>query len=281
MPIRDTKLLPESNVAEHLVPAAFATANSLAARPFFVFKPGYGFRVKRLGLSCRTKAGAAGINARIVRDKGVLSSPGLAISATPEETAIAACSYVIAGVAYNLAADATFPFTAAHVVTALKWGVILYQVDAAGTVTTKVPAATPTTAMAYNTEAEAVKAVPAPDALNASLGYLLVNADAGNWVAITDDMTDGSDLTTAEWVNGPFGNTVSSVNTATLAAVGGGYVEATLSDDFRNLVGDEDAFVVLTLTTDGTGALTDPTAVLGIRPFPLSGEAPTFPVVTT
>lgn len=279
MPIQDTKLLPTSNVAEHLVGAAFASAVSLSARPFFVFKPGYGFRVKRLGISCRTKAGVAGINARVVRGNGVLSSPALAISATPEETAIGACSYVIAGVTYNLAADATFPFTAAHVVTALKWGVILYQVDASGTITTKVPAATPTTAMAFNSEAEAITRVPAPDAANVALGYVLINADASNWTAITDDMTDGSDLTTAEWVNGPFDFTIGNATAATVAAVGGGYAEATLATDFRELVGDADALVVLTLTTDGSGVLTDPVAVLGLRPFPLSGEAPTFPVV--
>lgn len=277
MPVKDTKLLPESNVARHHLPINFATAVSQTARPFALFRPGYGFQVADLGLFARTKAGAAGIDARIIRGNGVLNSPALAVSATPEEVAFGAFTAAIGDAVVPVAADATFPFTAAHVVTALLFGVILFQVDAAGTVTTKVPAATPTTPMGFGSAAEAIKALPAADAGNAPMGYLVIEADAGNWVAQTDDLT--TDLTSATFTNGPFGNRIGSPFTGTLAAVAGEYAEATLTDDWQDRTGDAEASVVLTQTTDGTGALTDALAVLTIRPFPLNGEPPTYPVV--
>lgn len=101
--------------------------------------------------------------------------------------------YLISGVQYSKAATDNLTFTLAHVVTALKHGIILVQINAAGTVSTKVPAAT----QAYDTAALALAALPAVDAGNVALGYITIEADAGDWTANTDDMTDGSDLTAA------------------------------------------------------------------------------------
>jgi len=120
---------------------------------------------------------------------------GLAIDgadATQFETANT-IYFQIAGIPYSQAANTGQAFTAAHVVTALLYGVILIQMDAAGTMTSKVPAAT----QAYTSAALALAALPAPDASNVAVGYIAIHADAGDWTANTDDMTDGSDLTTA------------------------------------------------------------------------------------
>ncbi len=279
MPIRDIKLLPRSKVAEHLLTVPVATATSNTATPFFLFTPGYGFKFAGLGVGNRAEAGAVTLDARIVRGNGVLSNPNLRIDGSEAEDWEAdAFTFILNGVVIQKTATDGGDFTAAHVVTALKWGVILYQIAANGTISTKVPAATPTTAMDYDTEDEAVRSLPEPDANNVPIGYLIINADASNWTANTDDLTDGSDLTTAEWVNGPFayyGDEVSVLSpmASAVAAVGGSYVEGTLSSDDANLIGTSTDTIVGTFTTDGSGALTAGTAVFRLRPFPLNGES--------
>lgn len=115
----------------------------------------------------------------------------------------ATAEYLVGRKYKTKAATDNLVLSAAHVVTASKFGIILIQINAAGTVSTVVPAATPTTAMAYNTAALAVAAMPAPTAGNVPLGYIIIEADSGGWIGITDDMTNGSDLTTATFVDWP------------------------------------------------------------------------------
>lgn len=123
----------------------------------------------------------------------------LAIHSTPEQFKTTATAYFkIGNVQYTKTAATGLTFTAGHVVTASKFGIILVQVNAAGTVSTKVPAAT----QAYNTAVLARAALPAPDAGKVALGYIAIANNAGDWTANTDDLTDGSDLTTATFVDG-------------------------------------------------------------------------------
>lgn len=135
----------------------------------------------------------------LVDDETALLSIGtVLISATAEKfKTTTTMLYNLSGIQYSKSATDNLVFTAAHVVTALKFGIILLQINAAGTVSTKVPAATATTAMEYATSALALAALPAADADNVAFAYIIINADAGDWTANTDDMTDGSDLTTA------------------------------------------------------------------------------------
>lgn len=124
----------------------------------------------------------------------------LAIHSTPEQFKTTTTAlYRIAAAQYSKAAATALTFTAAHTVTASKFGCILVQVNAAGTVSTKVVSAT----QAHNTAALALAALPAPDAGNVALGYIAIANNAGDWVANTDDLTNGSDLTTATFVDGP------------------------------------------------------------------------------
>lgn len=276
MPIRDQKFLPGSKVAEHLVPVALTTANSLTARSFFLFRPGYQFAVTRLGAGCRTKAGAVTINARILRgDSGLVSNAALAIDSDATKFQVGAFSYVLAGQVYAKAAATALTFSAANTIaTASKWGVFAVQINAAGTVST-VPGAT---AMAYGTRAEALAALPAPSANNVVLGAIVIQTKAGaGWTANTDDMTDGSDVTTAEFLQASalFPALVVDPLAAALTPVGGQYVEATTKQRgaFFETVGSKTSLLVLTQTTDGTGALTDASVMLGIREHPLNGEA--------
>lgn len=101
--------------------------------------------------------------------------------------------YLINGISYTKAATTALTFSAAHVITASKFGVILVQINAAGTISTKVPVSP----QAYNDAPTALAALPSVDAGNVALGYIAIANNAGDWTANTDDLTDGSDVTTA------------------------------------------------------------------------------------
>lgn len=133
---------------------------------------------------------------------GLVNPAGLTIDAAPEKfkTTLTALA-IMGGAVVTKAAATAIVFSAAHPVTASKFGVILVQMDASGTVTTKITGATQTTAMAYNSAALALAALPAPDANKIPLGYIAIAAKAALWTANTDDMTNGSDLTTATFVD--------------------------------------------------------------------------------
>lgn len=98
---------------------------------------------------------------------------------------------------YSKAVATALTFTAAHVVSATKFGVILIQVEPRGTISTKVPTAT----QAYADAPTALAALPAADAGNVALGYIAIEAGAADWTANTDDLTNGSGLTTATFVD--------------------------------------------------------------------------------
>lgn len=120
------------------------------------------------------------------------------IDAAPEKFKTTTTAYYrISGAQYTKAAATAIVFSSGHVVSSSKFGVILLQVNAAGTVSTKVPSAT----QAYNSAALALAALPEADAANVALGYIQIAAKAATWTANTDDMTNGSDLTTATFVD--------------------------------------------------------------------------------
>lgn len=134
----------------------------------------------------------------------------LAVSATAEKFKTTTTAvYRIAGVTYTKAATDNLVFSAGHIVAATKYGVVLVQINAAGTVSTKVPGAT----QSYNTANLALAALPSPDAGNAALGYITLDnsgsdgSSTGAWTANTDDLTDTGDITAAGFVDGTVVNT--------------------------------------------------------------------------
>ncbi len=129
---------------------------------------------------------------------GVLTHGTLLIDSVPEKFKTTTASVVrISGVPYVQAATTAIVFTAAHVVSATKFGVILVQQNAAGTIGTKVPSAT----QAYASGALALAALPTADTGNVAIGYITISAGVAAWTANTDDMTDASDLTAATFNN--------------------------------------------------------------------------------
>jgi hypothetical protein len=122
----------------------------------------------------------------------------LAIDATPEKfKTTQTAAFLINGVSHVKAAAIEQVFSAAHVITASKFGVILVQINAAGTISTKVPASP----QAYDDALTALAALPAVDAGNVALGYIAIENNAGDWTANTDDLTDASDVTTAAFTD--------------------------------------------------------------------------------
>ncbi|HWV58690.1 MAG TPA: hypothetical protein VNZ57_14635 [Longimicrobiales bacterium] len=133
-------------------------------------------------------------------NEGVLVPGGLEVSATAEKFKTTETAYFkIGGVQYTKAATDNLEFSVGHVVKAEKWGAILIQIDAAGTISTKVSGAE----QAFDTRAAAEAALPAPDEGNVALGHLVVQAQDsdghGDWTANADDLTD--DVAFAEFVD--------------------------------------------------------------------------------
>jgi hypothetical protein len=127
----------------------------------------------------------------------ILELGGFAISSTAEEFKTASqLTALIDGRQVDVAADATIPLSAGHVVTASLFGVVVCQVSVAGAFTSKVASTT----QAYTTAALALAAAPKADTGNAKVGHIAIAADSGGWTSITDDLTNGSDLTTATFV---------------------------------------------------------------------------------
>jgi hypothetical protein len=127
---------------------------------------------------------------------GLKVDGSLAITAPAEDFKIGqAPVYDISGIQYTRQALDSISFTAADTVNTAAdstafWGIWLVQINAAGTISTKSPA----TNQVYSDSLTAIAALPAPDASNVRLGYILIENNSGSsWVANTDDMTPTSD----------------------------------------------------------------------------------------
>jgi len=94
------------------------------------------------------------------------------------------------------AASAATVFTAAHTVSLTKYGVIGIYCDGDGTIST----AAPKTPQDYASIELAWAALQAPAAGTVLIGLIFIDADAGDWVANTDDMTNASDLDKAYFI---------------------------------------------------------------------------------
>lgn len=157
---------------------------------------------------------------------GLLAKGTLAIDSTPEKfQTTTRTMFFIAGVSYSKAATAALTFTAAHVITASKFGIILVQINGAGTVSTKVPAAT----QAYDSAPLALAALPAVDAGNVALGYIAIENNAGDWTANTDDLTNASDVTTAAFTD-TTEITVGAARAFTLISESDGDIDISISE---------------------------------------------------
>ena len=106
---------------------------------------------------------------------------------------------LIGGVLVTKAPADNLVFSAAHRVTASKFGAIRLQMDAAGAISSKVVASPQAYALG-DAGAAAIAALPAADAGKVSIGYILIENDAGDWDANTHEL-DATDCTAATFVD--------------------------------------------------------------------------------
>jgi hypothetical protein len=227
-----------------------AITQSKTNRPYFVDKPGGAFEIVGAGISAISYTATIGVDLVLAAQDGILSTAGLAIDAVPEKFKVAAHVVRVGGAWCEKAAETAIVFTAAHVVSATKFGVILVQMTAAGVVSTKVPLSP----QVYASAGAALAALPAADANNVAIGYIAIAADAGDWTANTDDMTNGSDLTTAT-----FNNTAADILSCLTGSVApvamkrvAGTVHGTVAR-YRDNVGTKEIWAIV--TTDGNAVI--------------------------
>ena len=136
---------------------------------------------------------------------GPITDPTLAIGSDTAHWKTGTFYYRINGTNYTKATVAGgVHASAAHIVTASKYGVILCYINAAGTVSTKVVTAT----QAYDSAALAHTAADAYHLANYTsdlcyIGRILIANNSGDWNANTEAYTDGADVTTSTFLSAP------------------------------------------------------------------------------
>lgn len=267
MQITDEKVAPSAAFAREAVVLPFNPAISLTNRLVGVVAPGTGFQLAGVEGFCSTKAGTVTFNVVMGGLNEIVVATTIAKHSTAEQLATAICRVIVGGKYVEKAAATAITFTAAHVVTASKYGCILVQIDNAGTISTKVVAST----QAYDTAAEALANLPAADTGNVRLGYIAIANNAGDWTANTDDLTDGSDLTTATFVSDAA--TVKACLTGAVTPVAFERVAGTLSSTLSDIrTKDSTKRLYVLTTTDGSAALTNGAITLRYRPYPMHSE---------
>lgn len=207
-----------------------------------------------------------------VRDR-LLSNPGLALdSAEKEDFKCAAFTYVIDGVKYSKIATIGLDFTVAHVCALDKFLAILVQINAAGTISTKVPLVdgrSQTASQGFDTEGLAIAALPSTDPGKVALGYILIAADASTFTANTDDMEAASDVDGATFVSYEAAdNEVYAVQGQAPAVNSHALLTLGAKDP---CIGDENGQLIA-LLAGTTGVVTDPQLDIEYRAYPLSSE---------
>jgi hypothetical protein len=133
-------------------------------------------------------------------DDGAVTNPAIAIGSTPTQVANGLFYYRIGGVNYSKAAVAAgSAFSAAHTITASKFGAIKIYIDAAGTISSKVNRDVQTDPLASDTVLDAINAANGitPDAGTIEIGMVVIQNNGTLWTANTNNLTNGGDVTEA------------------------------------------------------------------------------------
>ena len=248
------------------IPAGVAVVDT--DEPFWFMEPRFNHRLK--DLVCF--AGVVATADAIVR---ALITPTLSAMGSAEASGAAATTFTleafwqnVAGVPTSRAADAAVAFTAPFTVIDGGWGVFITQVDAAGVVTTKAPSGT----MGYATEAQALAACPKPDLLNGHVNTVVVEAVGADWVAGTSNTGDANTfLSRGRTAHGcllPIAAGMQSVS-ADQGELATDRAGVSLMNG--RALGSDD-LLSLTLRSAGATVITEGSAQVSIRPFPIQGE---------
>lgn len=253
MRVRDSQVAAGALTGRQPVTYPFTITQSKTNRPYVLARPGKPWEFLTGAASLVAYTATVGVRfAKCPKTEAIVSGAALAIHSTPEQFAVGAHVVRAAGKFVEKAATGALTFTAAHVITASKYGIILVQEDSAGAISTKVPASP----QAYNDAATALAALPAADANKVAIGYIAIANNAGDWTGNTDDLTDASDVTTATFVSNAA--TIKFCDTGSTAPVAFEVKEATRSataTDYQDLTGTFD--LIALITTDGNAVVTN------------------------
>lgn len=269
--MKGTSIYKDDPVLRSTIIGPLAIGQSLTKRPALVIPFAHPRKLLGIGIYCEAITAAVTFDALWMGQNEIITAATLAIHSTPEQYAGGAMRARVSGLFVEKAAATAQTFTAAHVITASKHGIVMVQLGTGGTYTTKVPAAT----QAYDSAALALAAGLAlsPDADKVFVGYILIANNTGDWTANTDDLTDGSDVTTATFVN---------LAATAVTALGGAItpvalkrVAGTLSTTLNAIRTQAAKDLVVIYTSDGSAVLTRATIDIATRIYPAQGEVQT------
>jgi hypothetical protein len=232
--------------------------------------PTTGFVIEEVTAYCAVKAGAISADVGVVRAGGFLTAPSLAMGATKSRLSLGSPVMLVANdgrTIINVPATANIAYTAAGTIngaaaTGTFFGVVLFQVNAAGTISTKLPA----TDQVYTSAALARAAAPTPDAGQYQLALLVIGAAANTAVTIGTTLLDAAAV--ASYVIDVVDGFVSVVDTPVITQ--GALVVQTLEPlAVRQVLRGA---IVTRYTSDGSGAVTNGVVGIGYRPWPMNTE---------
>lgn len=264
MAVRDIKLTPGSAIAKQVLAFPLSGSNIINTQTdklFAAFAPGHEFLLDDVQVSCGDETGAVSFSVLVLNRDGIISAADatLGIHSTPAQFVTGAAVVArIGNTIFRKAATTGLTFSQAFTVADDKFGVSLVQMNASGTISTKEPAA----AMAYDSATLAAGNVPAPDAGNIALGYIVIAPTAGTFTANTTALTG-----IATYVDtAPITPAVSAL------AAADNSLAAAPAIAFDAGHGNPDALLVVLYTADGTGDIDNGALFVTYRPFPLNGE---------
>ncbi len=132
---------------------------------------------------------------------GVITNPTFAIGSAAAKFSNAAFDFIVDGTSATKAVNTIGTvFTAAHVVSSSKYGVINIYIKSDGTWLTKVPK-TPQDYASAALAHTAGDGIAAPAAAYIYVGRILIANDSSTWTANTHNLTNAGDVTTATFLS--------------------------------------------------------------------------------
>lgn len=287
--IRDDKMDPGGGTIRDSLVLALAPAINLTAAVVRVIQIPYAFAVVRVQGWVRTLAGAVTANVGVVRPGGTVEGVTLVIGTTKSKfkSSVAFNAVMPVGSIRTLgdlvalvhkAIEDDIEFSTAFTVNAdaetgsTFWGACRVQMDSDGNVSTKVSSDD----QAYIEEQAAINALPAPDADCVDCGYITFEVKSGQtYTAGTTELDNSTVLNDVNYngVESAFESVLDDPVSDPVTYASGAVDTPELVEAIQDR-GCEQAggCVVVKVTTDGSGALTDGTLDVALRVWPANGE---------